>query len=70
LEEEALKAVQKGRAWGALHFSYNYSETLVERIENARYVSDLVLDQSSVMVQMDMSSKAIPLLQICIHLSE
>jgi hypothetical protein len=59
--------VQKGRAWGALHFSHNYSETLMERIEEARYVSELVLDQSSVMVQMDMSSMSIP---ICIHFSE
>ena len=63
-EEEALEAVQKGRAWGALHFSHNYSETLRERMDNARYVSEHVLDQSSIMVQMDMSSKAIPLLQI------
>jgi hypothetical protein len=62
--------VQKGRAWGALYFSYNYSETLMERLQDARYASELVLDQSSVMAQMDMSSKAIPLLQILTHFSE
>jgi len=62
--------VQKGRAWGALHFSHNYSENLRERIEEARYASELVLDQGSVMVQMDMSSKALPLLQIETHFSE
>jgi len=55
--------VQKGRAWGALHFGHNYSENMRDRIEDARYASDLVLDQSSVMVQMDMSSKALPFLQ-------
>jgi predicted DNA-binding protein (UPF0278 family) len=56
--------VLEGRAWGALHFSHNYSKTLRERIEDGRHVSELVLDHSSVMVQMDMSSKALPLLQI------
>lgn len=58
-EEEALEAVQKGRAWGALHFSPNYSKTLRERIEDARYASEIVIDQSSVMVQMDMSNQHI-----------
>jgi hypothetical protein len=56
-EEEAVEAVQRGRAWGALHFSSNYSESLKERIEDARFASELVIDQSSVMVQMDMSSE-------------
>lgn len=59
LEDEALEAVQKGRAWGALHFSHNYSENLRERIEDVRYASELVLDQSSVMVHMDMSNQHI-----------
>jgi huntingtin len=56
-EEEAVEAVQKGRAWGALHFSKNYSESLWERIEDARHASELVIDESNVVVQMDMSSE-------------
>jgi hypothetical protein len=59
-----VEAVLKGNAWGALHFSSNYSGNLWERIQNARHSSDLVIDQSSVMVQMDMSSELVPLLQI------
>jgi len=55
--------VQEGRAWGALYFSHNYSQNMKERLEDARHASELVLDHSSVMVQMDMSSKALPLLQ-------
>jgi hypothetical protein len=56
-EEEALEAVQKGRAWGALYFSSNYSNSLKERLENARYSSELTVNDSNVMVQMDMSSE-------------
>lgn len=56
-EDEAVEAVRKGRAWGALHFSSDYSLNLKERMENARSASDLVVNQSSVMVQMDMSSE-------------
>jgi huntingtin len=56
-EDEAVEAVQKGRAWGALYFSPNYSHSLRERIEDARSASELTVDQSNVMVQMDMSSE-------------
>jgi hypothetical protein len=56
-EEEALEAVQKGRAWGALYFNSNYSDSLKVRLEEARYASELTVDQSNVMVQMDMSSE-------------
>lgn len=52
-----MEAVRRGRAWGALHFSSDYSHNLKERMENARSASDLVVNQSSVMVQMDMSSE-------------
>lgn len=58
-EEEALEAVQKGRAWGALYFSSNYSHSLKERLEDARYASELVVNESNVMVQMDMSNQHI-----------
>ncbi|PNF21464.1 ABC transporter G family member 23 [Cryptotermes secundus] len=58
-EEESLEAVQKGRAWGALYFSSNYSHSLKERLEEARYASELIVNDSNVIVQMDMSNQHI-----------
>lgn len=56
-EEEALEAVQRGRAWGALYFSPNYSRSLEERLRDPRYASELTVNESNVLVQMDMSSE-------------
>jgi hypothetical protein len=56
-EEEALEAVQRGRAWGALYFSPNYSRSLEERLRDPRFASELTVNESNVLVQMDMSSE-------------
>ncbi|XP_069695762.1 ABC transporter G family member 23-like isoform X2 [Periplaneta americana] len=58
-EDQALEAVEKGYVWGSIYFSPNYSQSLQERIENARYASDLTVNESSVIVQMDMSNQQI-----------
>lgn len=58
-EDQALEAVVKGRAWGSLYFSPNYSRSLQERIEESRHASDFVVNESSIVVQMDMSNQQI-----------
>lgn len=56
-DAEAFYEVKRGRAWGALVFQQNYSESLVERTEAGRYAEDWVLEASNVEVKLDMSSK-------------
>ncbi|XP_063236406.1 ABC transporter G family member 20 [Bacillus rossius redtenbacheri] len=57
--QDARQAVQAGRAWGALYFSSNYSDSLVRRLNDVRGASELTLDQSEMKVWMDMSNQQI-----------
>lgn len=49
--------VRRGKAWGALIFSQNYSESLVERTEHGQNVDSYVVDAAELNVKLDMSSK-------------
>lgn len=49
--------VRRGKAWGALIFSQNYSESLVERTEHGQNVDRYVVDAAELNVKLDMSSK-------------
>lgn len=57
-DAEALAEVERGRAWGAMVFQKNYSESLVERTETGRYATDYTIESSDIDVQMDMSSES------------
>lgn len=56
-DKEAFYEVERGRAWGALVFSHNYSESLVDRTEAGRDAESWNLESSDVTVKLDMSSK-------------
>lgn len=58
-DEDAFNEVKRGRAWGAMIFSQNYSESLVQRTEEGRDATDWVLESSAVDVRIDMSSKCL-----------
>lgn len=49
--------VRRGKAWGSLVFQSNYSDSLVERTENARFTDDATVESSDLDVRLDMSSK-------------
>lgn len=55
-DEEAFEVVRRGKAWGALIFSHNYSESLVERVEYGQNAEDHVIDAAELNVKLDMSS--------------
>lgn len=56
-DEEAYEVVRKGKAWGALIFSQNYSESLVERTEYGQNAETYVVDAAELDVRLDMSSE-------------
>lgn len=56
-EEEAYEVVRRGKAWGALVFSHNYSESLVERTEYGQNVDSYTVDSAELNVKLDMSSE-------------
>lgn len=58
-EELAAGEVRKGKAWGSLAFSHNYSESLKERTEYGQNVEDYIINAADLNVQLDMSSKQI-----------
>lgn len=55
-DEEAFEVVRRGKAWGALVFSHNYSESLVERTEYGQNADAYVVDAAELNVRLDMSS--------------
>jgi hypothetical protein len=57
-EKEANEVVRRGKAWGALSFSHNYTESLVERTEYGQNVEDYTVNSAMLDVNLDMSSKA------------
>ncbi|CAO1389625.1 unnamed protein product [Diamesa hyperborea] len=58
-DEEAFEVVRRGKAWGALVFSSNYSESLVERTEGGRDVDDIIVEGAELVVKLDMSNSQI-----------
>lgn len=59
-DSEAKDSVKRGKAWGALTFPSNYSMALMERVEAGRFAEDAILDEATMSVTMDMSSKLSP----------
>nr|CAD7409106.1 unnamed protein product [Timema poppensis] len=57
--ESAKHAVESGLAWGTMHFSQNYSDSLVRRLENVRGADKLTIDNSDIHIWMDMSNQQI-----------
>lgn len=53
----AKEAVRKGKAWGVLHFSENYTTSIMDRLELGRLTPDKEVNNSNVELWMDMSSK-------------
>lgn len=56
-ETMARHAVSKGWAWAAISFPSNYSASLFNRSEDGSYVSHADIMDSTMYVDMDMSSK-------------
>lgn len=56
-DEDAYEEVRRGRAWAALVIQPNYTNALVERVEDGRYAEDGTVEASDLGVRMDWSSK-------------
>lgn len=54
----AKDAVRRGEAWGAVHFTENFTDALVARIALGKESDEETLNQSEIRVWLDMSSKA------------
>lgn len=49
--------MKRGKAWGALIFSHNYSDSLKDRIDYGQNVDSSVVDAAEMTVKLDMSSE-------------
>ena len=49
--------MRRGKAWGSLVFSNNYTDALMERTESGRFTDDATVEASDLNVKLDMSSK-------------
>ncbi|KAL6262618.1 hypothetical protein P5V15_005411 [Pogonomyrmex californicus] len=58
-DEEAQHAVEKGWAWGAITFPYNYSDALMARIDYGRDAEDWDVNFAEMKIVMDMSNQQI-----------
>uniref|UniRef100_A0A6M2DJ84 Putative lipid exporter abca1 n=1 Tax=Xenopsylla cheopis TaxID=163159 RepID=A0A6M2DJ84_XENCH len=58
-EDLALEAVRRGKVWGSIVFAHNYTESLVERMEQGRNAPDDILAAADIDVTMDMSNQQI-----------
>nr|CAD7197218.1 unnamed protein product [Timema douglasi] len=61
-QESANEAVRRGKAWGALYFTENFTDALVARIHLQEYADEETLDQSGIKVWLDMSNQQIGLM--------
>nr|CAD7257242.1 unnamed protein product [Timema shepardi] len=61
-QESANEAVRRGKAWGALYFTENFTDALVARIHLQEYTDEETLDQSGIKVWLDMSNQQIGLM--------
>ncbi|XP_063216542.1 ABC transporter G family member 20-like [Bacillus rossius redtenbacheri] len=59
--ESAAEAVRRGRAWGSLYFSENFTSEVADRVMSAHSITSHrdVPDSSNVQVRLDMSNKVI-----------
>jgi hypothetical protein len=55
-----MDAVRRGKAWGTLYFTENFTDTLVARMLLGKEADEETLDQSEIRVWLDMSSKCEP----------
>lgn len=51
--------MRRGKVWGSIVFAHNYTESLVQRMEQGRNAPDEILAAADIDVTMDMSSKLI-----------
>ncbi|TMW50905.1 hypothetical protein DOY81_004016 [Sarcophaga bullata] len=58
-DEEANDLVRRGKAWGSLVFSNNYTDALMERTESGRFTDDATVESSDLNVRLDMSNQQI-----------
>ncbi|XP_043268135.1 ABC transporter G family member 23 isoform X2 [Venturia canescens] len=58
-DEDAAKAVEKGWAWGAITFPANYSQSLMDRIDNGKDADPWSYEFADMSVVMDMSNQQI-----------
>lgn len=58
-DEDAFREVSLGKAWGALVFPSNYSDSLVERTESGRFADNATIETAEVSVRLDMSNQQI-----------
>lgn len=58
-DEGAFNEVRRGRAWGVMIFSQNYSDALVERTEAGRFADESTIESAEVTVKLDMSNQQI-----------
>jgi len=55
--EDAKEAAKLGKAWAILYFPPDFSENLYQRYNQGKNASSDVLDESTIRVWLDMSSK-------------
>lgn len=58
-ENEAINAIERGWAWGAITFPSNFSESLSVRIEEGQDADEWSIDYSNMEITMDMSNQQI-----------
>ncbi|XP_023172078.1 ABC transporter G family member 20 [Drosophila hydei] len=58
-DEAAYEEVRRGYAWAALVIQPNYTDALVERVEDGRYAEDGTVEASDLGVRMDWSNQQI-----------
>lgn len=57
-DEAAYNEVKRGRAWGSIIFSSNFTQALSNRVDYGSNVDNFSLDASEVEIRLDMSSKS------------
>ncbi|XP_031785392.1 ABC transporter G family member 23 isoform X1 [Nasonia vitripennis] len=60
--ESAREAVRRGKAWGTLYFTENFTDALVARMLLGKEADEETLDQSEIRVWLDMSNQQIGLM--------
>ncbi|KAK6618806.1 hypothetical protein RUM43_013197 [Polyplax serrata] len=56
---QAREAVEKGQAWGVIHFNENYSQALFDRIDLGSEAPEETVTSADILVNLDMSNQAI-----------
>lgn len=58
-DEAAYEEVKRGRAWGSIVFTSNFTKALSNRVDYGTNVDNFSLDASEVEIRLDMSSKSL-----------